>query len=92
MSPLFGTPAYKAGIKPGDRITHIDQVNIAKWSLGEVVGRLRGPVGKPVSLTIRRGASRTFEVSIKRAVIRIAAVTWRLEDEFGYLRITGFTD
>ena len=92
VTPLDGTPAYKAGIKPGDRITHIDQVNIAKWSLGEVVGRLRGPVGKPVSLTIRRGASRTFEVSIKRAVIRIAAVTWRLEGEFGYLRITGFTD
>ncbi len=92
VTPLDGTPAYEAGIKPGDLITHIDQVNIAKWSLGEVVGRLRGPVGKPVSLTIRRGASRTFEVSIKRAVIRIAAVTWRLEGEFGYLRITGFTD
>jgi carboxyl-terminal processing protease len=92
VTPLDGTPAFRAGIKPGDRITHIDRVNIAKWSLGEVVGRLRGPVGKPVSLTIRRNGSRILEVSIKRAVIRIAAVTWRLEGEFGYLRITGFTD
>lgn len=92
VTPLDGTPAFKAGIKPGDRITHIDRVNIAKWSLGEVVGRLRGPVGKPVSLTIRRNGSRILEVSIKRAIIRIAAVTWRLEGEFGYLRITGFTD
>lgn len=92
VTPLDNTPADKAGIKAGDRITHVDGGSILDLSLGEVVRLLRGPVGTSVGLTVRRGEGRKLEFNITRAMIRVEAVKWRLEGDFGYLRITGFTD
>ena len=92
VTPLDDTPAAKAGIRAGDRITHVEKQSILDMSLGDVVRLLRGPVGSSVELTVRRGADQVLEFNITRAMIRVEAVKWRLEDDFGYLRITGFTD
>ncbi len=92
VAPLDRTPAAAAGLRPGDRITHIDSKNVSALSLPEIVQRLRGPVGSTVLLTIRREGVPAFDQAITRAVIRMDVVEWRREGDFGYMRIRGFSD
>lgn len=92
VTPLEGTPAERAGLRSGDLITHVDSTNIMEKSLREVVADLRGPVGTRVVLTVQRGSARAFDVPLVRDVIRMDVVKWRLEGEFGYLRIASFTE
>jgi carboxyl-terminal processing protease len=92
VAPLEGTPAERAGLRSGDIITHIDGKNILEKSLREVVSDLRGPVGTSVVLTIERESASVFDVPLVRAVIRTDVVKWRLEREFGYLRISSFSE
>ncbi len=90
--PLAGTPAEKAGLLANDRITHVDGVSLEGYSLRQVVRRLRGPVGSRVVLTIRRGEDQVLDVPLSRSVIHLEMVKWRLEGDFGYLHLAGFSE
>jgi carboxyl-terminal processing protease len=92
VSPLDGTPAERAGLRPGDRITHADGEPLGGLSLRAAVRRLRGEVGEPVTLTIEREGRRPFDVVIVRELIRVTGVRWRLEGDVGYVRISSFTE
>jgi carboxyl-terminal processing protease len=90
VSPIDDTPAYRAGVQPGDFITHIDGDAILGMSLNEAVDKMRGPVGTDLTVTIRRGSEEPFDVTITRDVIKIQSVRSRIEDNVGYIRITTF--
>jgi carboxyl-terminal processing protease len=92
VSPIDDTPAYAAGIQPGDLITHIDGAQVQGMQLPEAVEKMRGPVGSSVRLTIRRGAEEPFDVSLTRAVIKIKSVRARLEGKVGVIRISSFSE
>ncbi len=93
VSPIDDTPAFKAGVKAGDFITHLDGKPIMGMTLAEAVDSMRGKVGTPVELTIRReGTSEAVILKIVRDVIRIQSVRSRVEGDgtVGYIRITTF--
>ncbi|HEY9537064.1 MAG TPA: S41 family peptidase [Kiloniellaceae bacterium] len=90
VSPIDDTPAHRAGVKPGDYITHIDGEAILGMSLNDAVNKMRGPVGTDLTVTIRRGNEEPFEVTITRDIIKIQSVRNRVEDNVGYIRITTF--
>jgi len=91
ISPIEGTPADAAGLRPGDKITAADGRSLAPMTLREAVDLLRGEVGASVTLTVERAERAPFEVSITRDVIRIRPVKARLEGDVGYLRVSHFT-
>jgi carboxyl-terminal processing protease len=93
LSPIDDTPAALAGIKPGDINLRIDGLPTDSMSLKEAVDKLRGAAGTKVRMTISRLGQRPFDVTLTRAVIRIASVKARLEPgHIGYVRITSFMD
>lgn len=92
VSPIEGTPAYRAGVQAGDRIKEVEGESTADLSVDEVVDRLRGAPGTDVEVTILRGTNLEFPVSLRRAVIQIPTVRWEMLDErIGFLRIIQFT-
>ncbi|WP_119462906.1 S41 family peptidase [Rhodospirillaceae bacterium SYSU D60014] len=92
VSPIDDTPASRAGLQPGDLITHLDGEAVMGLSLADAVDRMRGPVDSAITLTIRRGEEEPFEVSITRAIITVQSVRSRLEGDIGYIRITNFNE
>lgn len=92
VSPIDDTPAYRAGIKPGDLITHLDDEAIIGLALNEAVEKMRGKVGAPIKLTVRRdGEAEPLEITITRDIIKIQSVRYEvLENNIGYIRITTF--
>jgi len=91
ISPQDGSPAARAGIRPGDVIFVIDKEPVYDLTLVEAEQKLRGPVGSEVELTLRRGAEKPIDVSIKREAYKLQSVVGRLEaGNIGYLRIAGF--
>ena len=92
VSPIDDTPAYRAGVKPGDLITHLDSEAVQGLSLAEAVERMRGPVNTDLVLTIRRTGREPFDITITRAVIKIKSVRSRAEGDVGYIRITTFSE
>jgi len=93
LSPIDDTPAALAGIRPGDVFLRIDDAPTDAMSLKEAVEKLRGAAGSKVRITILRPGQKPFDVTLTRAVIRIASVKARLEgSRIGYLRITTFMD
>jgi carboxyl-terminal processing protease len=93
VSPIDDTPAAKAGLKPGDFITHIDGEPVLGLSLNEAVEHMRGPINSTIKLTIRREGKDPFEVKLARAVIKIQSVKYHLEgNDIGYIRITSFNE
>ena len=93
VSPLADTPAYKAGVLPGDRIIGIDGESTKDFTLDDVVKKLRGTPGTSVTLTIMRdNEDRLKEFKIKRALIKIKSIKDALiiEDGIGYIRIAEF--
>ncbi len=92
VSPIDDTPAFRAGLKPGDLITHIDGNPVRGLTLGQAVDKMRGQVDTPITVTVRRRAEAPFDVTIIRAIIEIRSVRWRSEGDVGYIRITSFTE
>lgn len=92
VSPIDDTPAARAGLKAGDRILRADDVSLEGAQLREAVFMLRGDPGSTVVLQIKRGEKAPFNVALERAIINIASVRWRTEDDFGYVRITSFSE
>lgn len=85
------TPADRAGIKPGDFITHIDGQLFYGGTLDEAVEKMRGAPGTSVKITIvRPGRERPFDVNITRAIIDIPAVRSEVKDRVGILTVTTF--
>ena len=92
ISPIDDTPAYKAGIKAGDYITHLNKKSVIGLTLDEAVGQMRGPVGSKLKVTIGRTNMEPFDITIKRDVIKITSVRSRIEKDVGYVRITTFSE
>jgi carboxyl-terminal processing protease len=92
VSPIDDTPAFKAGIQPGDYIVQIDGKPVMGLTLAEAVDKMRGPVGSSIRLTVKRGAQDPFDVQLNRAVIKIQSVRSHLEGNVGYIRITSFSE
>ncbi|MFM8679705.1 MAG: S41 family peptidase, partial [Alphaproteobacteria bacterium] len=92
VSPIDDTPAARAGLRPGDFVTHIDNDAVLGLTLQEAVEKMRGPVNSNIKLMIRRGGADPFEVTLTRAVIRVQSVRSRVEGDLGYVRITSFTE
>ena len=92
ISPIDNTPAYKAGIKAGDYITHLDKKSVIGLTLDEAVNKMRGPVGSKLKITIGRANQEPFDLTIKRDIIKITSVRSRLEKDVGYVRITTFSE
>jgi carboxyl-terminal processing protease len=94
ISPIEDTPAYRAGIKAGDKIVKINEDSTKGLNLMECVKRLRGPKGTHVTLTIfREGSTQTQEIGMVRDIIKIQSVKYKtLEKGYGYLRISQFQE
>jgi len=92
ITPIQGTPAYKAGVSAGDLIIKVDGQSTYKLTLDEVVIILRGRVGTQVTMTIQRGESLIFDVTVTRENIEIPTVKSALiPGNIGYLKIIEFT-
>ncbi|MBU3078504.1 S41 family peptidase [Sphingomonas quercus] len=86
------TPAFRAGIKSGDYITHLDGKLIYGGKLDEAVDQMRGRPGTAVKLTIvRPGRDKPFDVSLKREVISLRPVKWEVKDRVGIININAFS-
>jgi carboxyl-terminal processing protease len=93
VSPIEGTPAERAGIQPGDFITHVDGETVLGLTLNDAVDLMRGPVGSEITITVtREGTPEPFDVVITRETITISAVRSRLEDNAVILRVTTFNE
>ncbi|MBW1730123.1 MAG: S41 family peptidase [Deltaproteobacteria bacterium] len=92
VSPIEGTPAYKAGLKAGDKIIRIEDKSTKDMTLMDAVKRIRGPKGTKVKLTIlREGEKKPLVFSITRDVIPLKSVrALALEPGIGYVRISTF--
>jgi carboxyl-terminal processing protease len=96
IAPIDDTPASNAGIKSGDYIVRINQVQVQGKSLTEAVELMRGPVGSEISLTIRRKDNKkALEFNIKRAIIEVKSVEAKIigtKKEIGYLKLKSFNE
>jgi carboxyl-terminal processing protease len=93
VSPIDDTPAARAGLKPGDLITHINGAAVQGLTLPQAVEKMRGPVNSDITLTIRRKGRAPFDVKLTRAIIKIKSVRSHLIGKhIAYIRITSFTE
>ncbi|WP_371136873.1 S41 family peptidase [Falsiroseomonas sp.] len=94
ISPIDETPAFRAGIKPGDLITHLNGQSTQGLSLQDAVEQMRGERGSTIRLTIRReGEAAPLEISLTRDVIRPQVARFRLEgNDIAYIRLSSFNE
>ncbi len=94
VAPIEGTPAWKAGLKPGDKILKINGKPTKGMSLIEAVKLLRGPKGTKVTISIlRKGWNELKDITLVRDVIPIMSVhAYTIEPGYGYIRITNFQE
>ena len=93
ISPIDDTPAYRAGMQPGDLIVGIDGEPVFGLTLGEAVELMRGPVNSEIVITVKRsGVEQPFDVAITRDVIRIRSVKSRAEGKVAFIRVTSFNE
>lgn len=94
VSPIKGSPAYKAGIKSGDRIIKVDEVEYSAETMQDAVNKMRGEEGKVVNITVLREEQKqkkVHEFKIKRETIKLQTVDGRiLEKNIGYIAISEF--
>lgn len=93
IAPQEDTPAWRAGIKAGDFITHIDGQLIFGETLDEAISAMRGKPGTPIKLTlVRPGRDKPIEVSLIRETIVQKPVKWEVKDGIGYININTFSE
>ncbi|HRO15880.1 MAG TPA: S41 family peptidase [Paracoccus sp. (in: a-proteobacteria)] len=93
ISPIDGTPAAEAGVKPGDYITHVNGESLMGLNLDEAVEMMRGPVGSEITITIlREGEQEPFDLKITRDTIKLTVVKSRVEGHAVVLRVATFND
>ena len=94
ISPIDNTPAHKAGIKAGDYIVKINDIQVQGKTLTEAVNLMRGTVGSSIKLSVRRkGEKKTLVFNIVREIIAITSVKSEIiDDKIGYLRLTSFNE
>jgi carboxyl-terminal processing protease len=94
ITPIDDTPAAEAGIKAGDYIVKINDVQVQGKSLSEAVDLMRGPIGSGIELTVRRrGVKKALTFDIIREIIEVQSVKSELlENNIGYIRLTSFND
>ncbi len=92
VSPIDGSPAYRAGIRSGDLIVRLDNILVDQMDLNEAVSIMRGLPGSEITLTVvREGASSPLTFTLKREIIKLTSVrSHLLEPNYGYVRITMF--
>ena len=94
VSPIKGSPAYKAGIKSGDKIIKVGEVEYSAETMQDAVNKMRGEEGKAVSITVLREEQKqkkVHEFKIKRETIKLQTVDGRiLENNIGYIAISEF--
>ena len=94
ITPIDDTPASEAGLKAGDYIVKINDIQVQGKSLSEAVDLMRGPVGSGIELTVkRRGTKKALTFNVVREIIEVQSVKSELlENNIGYLRLTSFND
>ena len=94
VSPIEGSPAFRAGLKPGDLITKVDDTAIKGLSLNDAVKRMRGEPNTKVVLTVfRKDENRSFPVTIVREEIKTVSVKGKVvEPGYGWIRLTQFQE
>ncbi len=92
VSPIEGTPAFKAGFKPGDEIIYVNDIDISSYSLEEAVKLMRGEPGTKVRVGVsRKGEAEIIYYNIVREIIKINPIKYEIkEDNIGYIKITQF--
>ena len=93
VSPIDDTPAARAGLKPGDYIAAIDGTPVQGMTLSDAIDKMRGPTGTNITVTVlRKGEKKPFDVTMKRAVVKVDSVKWHREGDVGYIRLTAFNE
>jgi carboxyl-terminal processing protease len=94
VSPIEGSPAFRAGMKPGDLITRIDDTPVRGLTVDQAVKRMRGEPGTKVTLTVfRKTENRSFPVTIVREEIRMQSVRAEMAAPgYGWIRVSQFQD
>ena len=94
VSPIEGSPAFRAGLKSGDLITRIDDTPVKGLTVDQAVKKMRGEPNTKVLLTVfRKAESRTFPVTIVREEIRMQSVRAKMvEPGYGWIRVSQFQD
>ncbi len=94
ISPIDNSPAYKVGVKAGDYIIKINDIQVQGKSLSEAVDLMRGPVGSNIEITVRRiGLKKSLKFIITRQIIEVTSVKSEVkEDNVGYIRLTSFNE
>lgn len=94
VAPIEGTPADKAGIRPGDVIISIDDIPVDDSNLGDTIKRMRGETGTLVTLSvIRNGQEEPLRYTMVRANVQVPSVRHSMiEPDYGYVRITHFSE
>ena len=92
IAPTEDTPAWRAGVKSGDYITHINGELMYGLTLDEAVEKMRGAPGTPIKVTIvRPGRDKPFDLSMTRERIELRPVKWEIRDNIGYININTFS-
>jgi carboxyl-terminal processing protease len=93
VSPIDDTPAAQAGLKPNDLVVAIDGEPVQGMTLTDAVTKMRGPVNSSIKLNIKRGDAAPFDVTLKRAVVKVQSVKSQPQgDDIGYIRISSFNE
>ena len=92
ISPIDNSPAEEVGVKAGDYIVKIDDIQVQGKTLSEAVELMRGPVGSDIEITVRRrGERKALIFTITREVIQVASVKSEIKDDkTAYIRLTSF--
>ncbi len=92
IAPTEDSPGFRAGIKTGDYITHLNGTLIFGGTLDEAVDQMRGKPGTSIRLTIvRAGREKPFDVTLTREIIDLKPVKWEVKGQVGYININGFS-